>query len=239
MTTMSQNLDIDSILESDKEDDIGDIKLDESIEREEDYPPNAKDQGNEAYSLGEFNKAIELWLRAYRSCCYILDKKIYETQPDKLEDVQCMKLQIENNLAMGYLKLKDYKTAIKYADSVLSSEHKNIKALYRKAEALFYTLEYKLCIETLEFALKIEPENTALKKLHYYALKELSKYQTKSRKMSKAIIKNISGNSDECIRKSTRLFNCQLFISIYEYIKAFNCRIMSKICPTRLKPKIN
>lgn len=94
-----------------------------------------------------------------------------------------MKLQIENNLAMGYLKLKDYKTAIKYADSVLSSEHKNIKALYRKAEALFYTLEYKLCIETLEFALKIEPENTALKKLHYYALKELSKYQTKSRKM--------------------------------------------------------
>lgn len=48
---MSQNLDIDSILESDKEDDIGDIKLDESIEREEDYPPNAKDQGNEVREL--------------------------------------------------------------------------------------------------------------------------------------------------------------------------------------------
>lgn len=135
------------------------------------------------YNNKEYEKAIENWLRAYRSCCYILSKNVYSEMPDKDREIRVLKMQLDSNISLAYLKLKDYSNSIHYANKALEYEPNNLKALHHKSQALFELSEYKQCIECADIALKIEPDNIVFKKVRRNALLEQKRYISKSKKI--------------------------------------------------------
>ncbi|KAJ1608923.1 TPR repeat protein [Cryptosporidium canis] len=145
--------------------------------------PSAKEKGNEEYNNKEYEKAIEHWLRAYRSCCYILSKNVYSDVPEKDKEIRVLKMQLDTNLSIAYLKLQDYSNAIHYANKALEYEPSNLKALHHKSVALFELCEYQTCIDCTEIALKTEPNNSLFKKIRYEAALKQKQYISKSKRI--------------------------------------------------------
>ncbi|KAK6589954.1 TPR repeat-containing [Cryptosporidium xiaoi] len=199
--------------------------------------PSAKEKGNEAYYNKEFEKAIEHWLRAYRSCKYILSKKVYDEAPEKEDEIRTLKMQLDTNISMAYLKLGDYTNSIYYSDQALAYNPKNIKALHHKSEALFEMCEYKACIDCVNLALEIEPNNYVFKKIKYNALLKQRRYINKTKKMGELLFNNKRGENIE--NKKLNLIVCFLLNSILKLRRAITkykfrekiSRIVSIICP--------
>lgn len=138
---------------------------------------------NKEYNNKEYEKAIEHWLRAYRSCCYILSKNVYSGMPEKEREIMVLKMQLDSNLSIAYLKLHDFQNAIHYANKALEYDPNNLKALHHKSTALFEMCEYQQCIKCAEIALKVEPDNYVFKKIRYDATLKQKQYVSKSKKM--------------------------------------------------------
>ncbi|XP_074965184.1 mitochondrial import receptor subunit TOM34 [Phalacrocorax aristotelis] len=69
------------------------------------------------------------------------------------------------NRALCYLTLKQYKEAVQDCTEALRLDPKNVKALYRRAQALKELKDYKSSIADIKSLLKIEPKNTAALRL--------------------------------------------------------------------------
>uniref|UniRef100_A0A803PG04 peptidylprolyl isomerase n=1 Tax=Cannabis sativa TaxID=3483 RepID=A0A803PG04_CANSA len=78
------------------------------------------------------------------------------------------------NNAACKLKLKDYKEAEKLCTKVLEAESKNVKALYRRAQAYIQLADLDLAEFDIKKALEIDPNNRDVK-LEYKTLKEKMK----------------------------------------------------------------
>ncbi|XP_062445149.1 mitochondrial import receptor subunit TOM34 [Rhea pennata] len=75
------------------------------------------------------------------------------------------------NRALCYLTLKQYKEAVQDCTEALRLEPNNVKAFYRRAQALKELKDYKSSIADINSLLKTEPKNTAALRL----LQELSR----------------------------------------------------------------
>ncbi|KAH8584217.1 TPR repeat [Cryptosporidium sp. chipmunk genotype I] len=203
----------------------------------ENMAPSAKEKGNEEYNNKEYEKAIEHWLRAYRSCCYILSKNVYSEMPEKEKEIRVLKMQLDSNLSIAYLKLQDYPNTIHYANKALEYEPNNLKALHHKSRALFELSEYKQCVECADIALKVEPDNIVFKKVRHNALLKQKQYISKSKKISEALFKNSKANE-----KSVGKPKQYLIKTLMDYFDLFfNSKVgknftntISKLCPTRV-----
>ncbi|NWW53825.1 TOM34 protein, partial [Pedionomus torquatus] len=69
------------------------------------------------------------------------------------------------NRALCYLTLKQYKEAVQDCTEALRLDPKNVKALYRRAQALKELKDYKSSIADIKSLLKTEPKNTAALRL--------------------------------------------------------------------------
>lgn len=103
--------------------------------------------------------------------------------PEKDREIRVLKMQLDSNLSIAYLKLHDYLNAIHYANKALEYEHNNLKALHHKSMALFELCEYQQCIECAEIALKIEPNNYLFKKIRHDAILKQKQYISKSKRI--------------------------------------------------------
>ncbi|CUV05703.1 unnamed protein product [Cryptosporidium hominis] len=103
--------------------------------------------------------------------------------PDKDKEIKVLKMQLDSNLSIAYLKLQDYPNAIHYANKALEYESNNLKALHHKCIALFELSEYKQCVECADIALNVEPNNVVFKKVRYNALLKQKQYISKSKKI--------------------------------------------------------
>ncbi|KAH8739033.1 TPR repeat-containing protein [Cryptosporidium ryanae] len=200
--------------------------------------PSEKEKGNEAYYNKEFENAIEHWLRAYRSCKYILSKKVYAQAPEKECKIKTLKMQLDTNLSIAYLKLKEYSNSIYYSDQALAYNPKNIKALHHKSEALFEICEYKACIDCVNSALEIEPNNSIFKKIKYNALLKQRKYIYKTKKMGEILFNNKREENTEKGEQNLICFLLNSIVKIPSAIIKYKFReriskIISTICPLR------
>ena len=78
--------------------------------------------------------------------------------------VQSFLIRCYTNLAIVYLKTKNYDDAIKACTEALSLDDRNVKALYLRSEARIIpkscgAAEEELALQDMKRALKIEPEN--------------------------------------------------------------------------------
>ncbi|NXJ00591.1 TOM34 protein, partial [Psophia crepitans] len=103
-----------------------------------------KEEGNELVKKGNHKKAVEKYsesLKLSQECATY------------------------TNRALCYLTLKQYKEAVQDCTEALRLDPKNVKALYRRAQALKELQDYKLSIADIKSLLKIEPKNTAALRL--------------------------------------------------------------------------
>ncbi|NXI36438.1 TOM34 protein, partial [Galbula dea] len=103
-----------------------------------------KEEGNELVKRGNHKKAVEKYsesLKLSQECATY------------------------TNRALCYLTLKQYKEAVQDCTEALKLDPKNVKALYRRAQALKELKDYKSSTADIKNLLKTEPKNTAALRL--------------------------------------------------------------------------
>ncbi|NXS70353.1 TOM34 protein, partial [Pandion haliaetus] len=103
-----------------------------------------KEEGNELVKKGNHKKAVEKYsesLKLSQECATY------------------------TNRALCYLTLKQYKEAVQDCTEALRLDPKNVKALYRRAQALKELKDYRSSITDIKSLLKTEPKNTAALRL--------------------------------------------------------------------------
>ncbi|NXX32403.1 TOM34 protein, partial [Nicator chloris] len=103
-----------------------------------------KEEGNEFVKKGNHKKAVEKYSESLK-----LSK-------------ECATY---TNRALCYLTMKQYKEAAQDCTEALKLDPKNVKALYRRAQALKELKDYKSSIADIKSLLKTEPKNTAALRL--------------------------------------------------------------------------
>jgi FK506-binding protein 4/5 len=105
-----------------------------------------KEEGNRKFKAGKYRKAL---VRYHKVFCFIKglprmgdDMSQYASaagatplSADSETQVDALSATVHNNLAMTYLKLGEAEKAVDAADRCLKLQPKNIKALFRKAQA--------------------------------------------------------------------------------------------------------
>ncbi|XP_022979737.1 peptidyl-prolyl cis-trans isomerase FKBP62-like [Cucurbita maxima] len=125
-----------------------------------------KEEGNVLFKAGKYARASSRYEKAVR---YIE----YDTSFNDEEKQQCKALKILCNLnnAACKLKVKDHRQAEKLCSKVLELDSRNVKALYRRAQAYIQLVDLDLAEQDLKKALEIDPENRQVK-IEYRHLKE-------------------------------------------------------------------
>ncbi|NXJ16676.1 TOM34 protein, partial [Odontophorus gujanensis] len=103
-----------------------------------------KEEGNELVKKGSHKKAIEKYSESLKL------------------NQECATY---TNRALCYLTLKQHKEAVQDCTEALRLDPKNVKAFYRRAQALKELKDYKSSIADINSLLKIEPKNTAALRL--------------------------------------------------------------------------
>ncbi|NWX18410.1 TOM34 protein, partial [Aegotheles bennettii] len=103
-----------------------------------------KEEGNELVKKGNHKKAAEKYSESLKL------------------NQECATY---TNRALCFLALKQYKEAVQDCTEALRLDPKNIKALYRRAQALKELKDYKSSIADIKSLLKTEPKNTAALRL--------------------------------------------------------------------------
>ncbi|NXD75325.1 TOM34 protein, partial [Halcyon senegalensis] len=99
-----------------------------------------KEEGNELVKKGNHKKAVEKYSESLKL------------------NQECATY---TNRALCYLTLKQYKEAVQDCTEALRLDPKNVKALYRRAQALKELKDYKSSIADIKSLLKTEPKNGA------------------------------------------------------------------------------
>ncbi|CAH8471767.1 unnamed protein product [Schistosoma margrebowiei] len=118
--------------------------------------PVLREEGNQLYNRGEYNKAAA----CYSEALGILEQLVLREKPGEPEWIVLDKLQIPLfvNLAQCQFKEKDYYAAIKNTTEALSRDPTNVKALYRRSKAYIETWDFDLAAEDLRKLAICRPE---------------------------------------------------------------------------------
>ncbi|GFZ13341.1 rotamase FKBP 1 [Actinidia rufa] len=153
----------------DKEKESWDMNTEEKIEA----AGKKKEEGNTLFKAGKYIRASKRYEKAVKYIEY--DSSFSE---DEKKQAKVLKVTCNLNDAACKLKLKDYKQAEKLCTKVLELDSRNVKALYRRAQAYINLADLDLAEFDIKKALEIEPDNRDVK-LEYKALKEKVKEYNK------------------------------------------------------------
>ncbi|KAL3604675.1 hypothetical protein D5086_005534 [Populus alba] len=134
----------------DKEKESWDMNTDEKIEA----AGKKKEEGNVLFKAGKYVKASKRYEKAVKFIEY--DSSFRE---EEKKQAKALKVACNLNNAACKLKLKDYKQAEKLCTKVLELESRNVKALYRRAQAYIQLADLDLAEFDIKKALEIDPDN--------------------------------------------------------------------------------
>ncbi|KAI4317410.1 hypothetical protein L6164_025279 [Bauhinia variegata] len=125
-----------------------------------------KEEGNALFKTRKYERASKRYEKAIRYIEYDSSFNDEEKQQTKLLKITC-----NLNNAACKLKLKDYKQAEKLCTKVLELDSRNVKALYRRAQAYIHLVDLDLAEMDIKKALEMDPDNRDVK-MEYRILKE-------------------------------------------------------------------
>ncbi|KAI9177216.1 hypothetical protein LWI28_012466 [Acer negundo] len=136
-----------------------------------------KEEGNALFKAGKYARAAKRYEKAVKYIEY--DSAFGE---EEKKQAKALKVACNLNDAACKLKLKEYKQAEKLCTKVLELESRNVKALYRRAQAYIQLADLDLAELDIKKALEIDPDNRDVK-LEYKTLKEkMKEYNQKEAK---------------------------------------------------------
>ncbi|KAK4585610.1 hypothetical protein RGQ29_023031 [Quercus rubra] len=150
------------LLSFEKEKESWDMNTQEKIEA----AGKKKEEGNALFKVGKYERASKRYEKAVRFIEYDSSFSDVEKQQAKVLKITC-----NLNNAACKLKLNDFKQAEKLCTKVLEVDSKNVKALYRRAQAYIQLVDLDLAEQDIKKALEIDPDNRDVK-LEYKILKE-------------------------------------------------------------------
>ncbi|KAH0640654.1 hypothetical protein KY285_037240 [Solanum tuberosum] len=152
-----------------KEKESWDMRTQEKIEA----AGKKKEEGNVLFKAGKYARASKRYEKAASFIEY--DSSFCD---DEKQQAKLLKVSCNLNNAACKLKLKEYKEAAKLCSKVLEIDNKNVKALYRRAQAYIQLVDLDLAELDIKKALEIDPDNRDVK-LEYKVLKEKIKEYNK------------------------------------------------------------
>ncbi|WOL04409.1 70 kDa peptidyl-prolyl isomerase-like [Canna indica] len=145
-----------------KEKESWDMNNEEKIEA----AAKKKEEGNALFKLGKYARAS----KRYEKGAKFIEHDNSFSEEEKKQS-RALKATCNLNNAACKLKLKDYKEAEKLCTKVLEIESRNVKALYRRAQAYIQLADLDLAELDIKKALEIDPNNRDVK-VEYKTLKE-------------------------------------------------------------------
>lgn len=150
----------------------------------DDYPDDVrlqmakdfKEDGNLFYKHKNLLKALEKW-------------EAGNDFASKFSDPETIKLivSLQLNLALVQTKLQNFTIAVAHANKALKLDEKNVKAMYRRAEAKSAMGDHEGAMADILEALKIEPENKDLKQELDSLKVKLAKAEERDKKIYKSM----------------------------------------------------
>lgn len=162
-----------------------------------------KAAGNNHYGAGDLEEAVAEYEKALAVFKYAENmdpgwkKKGIEDKDIRTVDYKCddqqdqarldaLKISCYLNIAVCKFKLREFQTCIRACDDTLQIDPSNVKALYRRAQALITpassgALEFEQALVNLQTAVNIDPENREVRKLY----RELREQKAKQRQFDR------------------------------------------------------
>ena len=133
-----------------------------------------KDIGSKVLAQGRVRLALEKYKAA---------AKVFEyAQPDeKIDGVQLLMKACRLNQAMCLLKLEEYRKAEEVCTKVIKEDVHNVKALYRRAQALSKLGDHNSAVSDLKTILEVDSDNVDAKRL-LQEVKDVIKKEEKAQK---------------------------------------------------------
>jgi tetratricopeptide (TPR) repeat protein len=138
-----------------------------------------KAEANELFSDGNFKFAAARYTKALTHCA-----KFVDLSPDDLAEVNDLKLSLNLNLALAYLKLENPDQALRVCNEALAIDENSAKALYRRASVYFEKKNWDGAKQDAKKAACAAPEDKAIKKLHDRIDAQIKKQKDKEKKMA-------------------------------------------------------
>ncbi len=110
-----------------------------------------------------------------------------DLSPDDTLEVHSVKLTLNLNLALMWIKLDDYDQALRYCNDALAMDENNIKGLYRRASVYYEQKNWDGASEDLKNALKGDQSDKAVLKLQEKVDAEKKKQKEKEKKMAQKL----------------------------------------------------
>lgn len=141
-----------------------------------------KEEGNLLFKSGKYLRAGKKYDKA---ASYVGEEEVFGDDEQKL--VTAMRVTCWLNKAACSLKLNDFQGAIKLCSKVLDIEFYNVKALYRRAQALIQTTDLVSADMDIKKALEVDPQNREVKLIQ----KTLKQLQAESNKRDAKLYSNM------------------------------------------------
>lgn len=110
--------------------------------------------------------------------------KFVDLGPDDLKEVNEMKLTLNLNLSLAYLKLENPDQALRYANDALALDENHTKALYRRASVYYEKKNWEAATKDLKKAFQDAPEDKAIQKLQEKVDAQIKRQKLKEKKMA-------------------------------------------------------
>jgi tetratricopeptide (TPR) repeat protein len=110
--------------------------------------------------------------------------KFVDLSPDDIQEVHSIKLTLNLNLSMMWIKLQDYDQALRYCNDALAMDESNMKGLYRRASVYYEQKNWEGASTDLKNALKGGQTDKAISKLQEKVDAEIKKQKSGEKKMA-------------------------------------------------------
>jgi molecular chaperone DnaK (HSP70) len=138
-----------------------------------------KAEANELFGDGNHKFAAARYTKALSHCA-----KFVDLSPNDVTEVNAVKLSLNLNLALAYLKLENPDQALRVCNEALTIDDKSSKALFRRASVYYEKKQWDLANKDAKVAIKIVPDDKALKRLQKKIDAQLERQKLIEKKMA-------------------------------------------------------